>query len=110
MVGIGSEVGLKFDSTVEEKVVESPVRLPVICTCWIATASLAYILVPSRIILVVGWLVMQTAEEDAGLVAVDCVLLRDSKLFGSWKDQTVVLAVGLMAGCVVVRMVRRPSA
>ena len=83
MVGIGSEVGLKFDSTIDEKVVESPVRLAVSCTCWIATASLAYILVPSRIILIVGWLVMQRAEEDAGLVAVDCVLLRFNKLSGS---------------------------
>ena len=110
MFGIGSEVGLKFDSTVEEKVVESPVRLAVSCTCWIATASLAYNLVPLMIILVVDWLVMQRAEEDAGLVAVYCFLLRASRLFGSWKDQTVVLAVGLMAGCVVVRMVRRPSA
>ena len=98
MVGIGSEVGLKFDSTVEEKVVESPVRLAVGCTCWIATASLAYNLVPLMIILVVGWLVMQTAKEDAGLVDVDCALLRSSRLSGSWKVQTVVLAVGLMAG------------
>ena len=85
MVGIGPEVGLKFDSTVEEKAVGSPVKLAVSCTCWIAAAILAYNLVPSRIILVVGWLVMQTAKEDAGLVAVDCVLLRGSRLSGSWK-------------------------
>ena len=110
MVRIGTEVGLKIGSTVDEKLVESPVMLAVICTCWIAAASLAYDLVPSGIILVVGWLVMQTAKEDAGLVAVDCVLLRGSRLSGSWKDQTVVLAVGLMAGWVVVRMGRRPSA
>ena len=85
MVGIGSEVGLKFDSTVEEKVVESPVRLAVSCTCWIATANLAYNLVPLMIILVVGWLVMQRAEEDAGLVAVDCVLLRASRSLAAGK-------------------------
>ena len=74
MVGIGSEVGLKFCSTVEEKVVESPVRLAVNCTCWIATANLAYNLALSGIILVVDWLIMQRAEEDAGLVAVYCFL------------------------------------
>ena len=63
----------------------STVRLAVGCTCWIAAASLAYDLVPSRVILVVGWLVMKTDEEDAGLVAVGCVLLRSSRLSGSWK-------------------------
>ena len=60
--------------------------------------------------MVVGWLGMQTAKEDAGLVAVDCVLLRGSSLSGSWIDQTVVLAVGLMAGWVVVEVRRTPSA
>ena len=72
--------------------------LAVGCICWIAVVRLIYNLVPSMIILVVGWLAMQTAKEDAGLVAVDCVLLRSSRLSGSWKGQTVVLAVGLMAG------------
>ena len=67
-------------------------------------------LVALRIILVFGWLGMQTAAEDAGLVAVDCVFLRGSSLSGSWIDQTVVLAVGLMAGWVVVRMGTRTSA
>ena len=98
MVEIWSEVGLKFGPSVEEKAIESPVSLAVGCTCWIAVANLAYALVPSRMILIVGWLAMQTAKEDAGLVAVDCVLLRSSRLSGSWKGQTVVLAVGLMAG------------
>ena len=60
--------------------------------------------------MVVGWLVMQTAKEDAGLVAVDCVLLRGSNLSGSWIDQTVVLGVGLVTGWVVVKMGRKPSA
>ena len=98
MVGIGPEVGLKFDLTVEEKAVEMPVRLAVSCTCWIVAARLAYNLVPSMIIFVVGWMVMQTAKEDAGLVAVDYVLLRSGRLSVSWKDQTVMLAVSLMAG------------
>ena len=71
---------------------------------------MAYNLVLSRTILVVGWLVMQTAEEEASLVAVYCVLLRGSSLSISWIDQSVVLAVGLMASLVVVRMGRRPSA
>ena len=110
MVGIGPEIGLNCGSAIEKKAVESHVRLAVSCTCWIAAASLAYNLVPSRIILVVGWLGMQTAAEDTGLVAVDCVLLRGGRLSGSWIDQMVVLAVGLMAGWVVVRMGRRPSA
>ena len=60
--------------------------------------------------MVVGWLVMQTAEEDAGLVAVGCLVLRGSRLSGSWIDQTVVLAIGLMADWIVFRMRRRPSA
>ena len=98
MVVIGPEVGLKFGSAVEEKAIGSTVRLAMSCTCWIAAANLAYALVPSRIILIVVWLAMQTADEDADLVAVDCVLLRSSRLSGSWKGQTVVLAVGLMAG------------
>ena len=98
MVEIWSEVGLKFGPSVEEKAIESPVRLAVGCTCWIAAVSLADVLVLSRIFLGVGWLVVQRAEEDAGLVVVDCVLLRSSRLSGSWKGQTVVLAVCLMAG------------
>ena len=96
MIGIRPEIGLKLDSNGAEKAVGSPVRLAVSCTCWIAAARLAYNLVPSRIILVFGWLVMQTAEEDAGLVAVDCVLLRGIRFSGSWEGQTVVLAFGLM--------------
>ena len=97
-LGLGQRLGLKFGSTVEEKAIESPVRLALSCTCWIAAANLAYALLPSRIILNIVWLAMQTADEDADLVAVDCVLLRSSRLSGSWKGQTVVLAVGLMAG------------
>ena len=85
MVGIGPEVGLKFESTVEEKTVESPVRLAVSCTCWIVAARLAYKLVPSVIILVFGWLVMQTAKKHDGLVAVDCVLLRASRSLAAGK-------------------------
>ena len=73
-------------------------RLAVSCTCQIVTARLAPNSVPLRIILFVGWLFKQTADKDAGLVAVDCVLLMGSRMFGSWKGQTVVLAVGLMAG------------
>ena len=61
MVVIGPEVGLKFVLAVEEKAIGSTVRLAMSCTCWIAAASLAYDLVPSRNILVVGWLVIQTA-------------------------------------------------
>ena len=103
-------VSLRVGLIIGKMAIRSTVRLAVSCTCWIAADSFAYNLVPSRIILVVGWLVMQTAKEDAGLVAVDCVLLRGSILSGSWIDQTVVLAVGLMAGWVVVRMGKRPSA
>ena len=89
---------MKFDLTVEEKAVEMPVRLAMSCTCWTVAARLAYNLVPLMIIFVVGWMVMQTAKEDAGLVAVGCVDMRDSRLSRSWKDQTVVLDVGLMEG------------
>ena len=89
-------VSLRVGLILGKMVIRSTVRLAVSCTCWIATARLAYNLVPSRIILVVGWLVMQTAKEDASLVAVDCVLVRGSRLSGSWEGQMVVLAVGLM--------------
>ena len=50
------------------------------------------------------------AAKDAGLVAVDWVLLRVSKLSGSGVWTTVVLRVDLMAGWVVVRIWRKPSA
>ena len=96
MIGIRPEIGLKLDSTIEEKALGSTVRLDVSCTCWIAAVRLVYNVVPLRIILLFGWLVMQTAKEDAGLVAVNCVLLRCSRLSGSWEGQTVVLVVGLM--------------
>ena len=46
-------------------------------------ASLADNLVTSRVILIFGWLGVQTAAEDTGLVAVVCVLLRFGKLSGS---------------------------
>ena len=50
------------------------------------------------------------AAKDAGLVAVDWVLLKVSKLSGNGVGTTVVLRVDSRVGWVIVRIGRKPSA